>query len=357
MINYGSAPAIDELEITIFGPGFGEAVAIHLGENSWLLVDSCINPENNEPATRHYLDSIGVADPSVKVIVASHWHDDHVRGLSELANRYPSAEFYYSSVFNEKECLAFLKAYSGDDSLQLSKGTQELAAVLETHTSRCFPAHHKVVVFEANIAGRSVIVRAFSPTPAAARQCIAHFAQYVPKAAGVDPRNHAPDVQPNAESVVLHIEFGDDAILLGSDLEDQGERGWQMLTESSYCLSKQKASAYKVAHHGSKSGDHTNIWSNLLIGAPHAVMTPFHWGGNRLPTDLDRARIQGYTSKAHISSNGTSRPTLSGDQLKTASRLCNKLVRRNPAFGAVRLRRKPGDIDWSVELFGHASKL
>jgi len=49
MIDYGVAPAADEIEVTLFGPGYGEAIAVHLGEGAWLLVDSCIDPESKAP--------------------------------------------------------------------------------------------------------------------------------------------------------------------------------------------------------------------------------------------------------------------------------------------------------------------
>jgi hypothetical protein len=36
-----SAPAPEELEVTVFGPGFGESVIVHLGHNRWIVFDSC----------------------------------------------------------------------------------------------------------------------------------------------------------------------------------------------------------------------------------------------------------------------------------------------------------------------------
>ena len=79
MIDYGVAPSPDEIEVTLFGPGYGEAIAVHLGEGTWLLVDSCIDPVSRAPASGTYLEQIGVSVNQVLAIVASHWHDDHVR--------------------------------------------------------------------------------------------------------------------------------------------------------------------------------------------------------------------------------------------------------------------------------------
>lgn len=103
MIDYGNGPSSDEIEVCLFGPGFGEAVAVHLGDGNWLLVDSCLDPEEKLPAVEVYLKRIGVSDAGVRVIVASHWHDDHVRGLSRLVAAYPGAELQISGVFSDKE--------------------------------------------------------------------------------------------------------------------------------------------------------------------------------------------------------------------------------------------------------------
>lgn len=126
MIDYGVPPAADEIEVTLFGPGYGEAIAVHLGDGVWLLIDSCIDPDAGAPASAAYLEKIGVGQGQVRTIVASHWHDDHVRGISQLAAKYPSADFVISAVFNDKEALAFLSAYNGESSAGLARGTKEL---------------------------------------------------------------------------------------------------------------------------------------------------------------------------------------------------------------------------------------
>jgi glyoxylase-like metal-dependent hydrolase (beta-lactamase superfamily II) len=92
------APARDELEISVLGPGFGEAILIHAGDNLWIAVDSCVDRDGN-CATLQYLQAIGVNPHQVKHIVATHWHADHIRGLSDLVLACDDAEFYCSTVF------------------------------------------------------------------------------------------------------------------------------------------------------------------------------------------------------------------------------------------------------------------
>ena len=61
-----TAPGADTFEVSIFGPGKGEAVAVHLGGGDWLTVDSCIEQETKVHPVLRYFEGIGV-DPSSQV--------------------------------------------------------------------------------------------------------------------------------------------------------------------------------------------------------------------------------------------------------------------------------------------------
>jgi hypothetical protein len=355
---YGSAPADDEAEISIFGPGFGEAIAVHLGDKAWLLVDSCIDPAAGKPATAAYLDSIGVSTDAVRVVVASHWHDDHVRGLAALLAAYPAAELQVSSVFNDGEALAFLAAYGGTAAPTLTGGTKELFAAIAKRETVSF-IHQRSNIAEVALAstGHTVRISAFSPTPGAIAATLARMASYIPQSTVESPIEHAPDLAPNAEAVAIHIDWGDHSALLGSDLEGAGAYGWQAVVSDTWCAGRRRAAAYKVAHHGSKSGDHPSIWQKLLESRPVAALTPFIRGRHRLPTEEDRVRIAAVAGSAHITSGATRKPNLASEQLKRLNQLCVGLARANPGFGAVRLRKSAGQSVWRIEYFGDAAKL
>lgn len=355
MIDYGTAPAADEFEVTLFGPGFGEAIAIHIGEHNWMLVDSCIDPNSSEPASATYLSQLGVAPHQVHTIVASHWHDDHVRGISQLAARYTDAEFMVSSVFNDKEAAYFLSAYSGNAAPGQARGATELFEVMK-RKSEVFFVHQRSNVLELNLPGRQIRVTALSPVQAAISQSIAHMASFLPRREGGTPINHAPELKPNIEAIAIHIDVGDDAILLGSDLEDHATLGWSAVVADHWCSSRRPATAYKVAHHGSYTGDAPAIWATLLRPHPVACLTPFNLGKHKLPTDIDKIRIRGNTQHRYISSGATRKPELDSAQEKRLADICKNLSRVNPGFGAVRLRKRFGSSSWVVECFGHAQQ-
>jgi beta-lactamase superfamily II metal-dependent hydrolase len=353
-MTYASPPANNEIELTVFGPGHGEAIAVHLGDGNWLLVDSCIDPSNNLPATANYLDQLGVAPNKVKAIVASHWHDDHVRGISDLAEKYPEADFFLSAALNNAEAAAFFAAYSGVAAPGLARGTSELYRVVDQR-EYVYHASHRVNVLELNANQLKVRVTAWSPTSMASAQSIANFAQYLPRKPGQEPITHAPEPKQNLESVVLHINFGEeDAILLGSDLENR-KMGWGELIANAWCQSQTQASAYKVAHHGSRTGDRIGIWSNFLQTQRIACLTPFNRSG--LPTPSDKHRIKSRASQAYISSGASRKPDMSREQIKRLADICSEVELVDCGFGAVRLRKLIGATTWNIDLFGNAQAL
>ncbi len=354
MINYGASPANHEIEVTLFGPGYGEAIAVHLGEGVWLLVDSCIDPDSKVPASETYLEQIGVDAEQVCAIIASHWHDDHVRGISRLAAKYTKADFVISAVFNNKEAGAFLAAYSGASSAGLARGAKELFSAVKVRET-VSAVLHKSIVLDVTLNGRPVMVTALSPVQAAFAQSIAHMAQYVPRKG--QAINHAPELHPNLGAVTLHIDLGDDAVLLGADLEEHQTCGWSAVVADKWSGSRRRATAYKVAHHGSVTGDCPKVWKTLLKSDPVVCLTPFTLGNVRLPTDADKERVKGNTPHAYISSGASRRPDMDSRLLKRLGDICKKLTRVDAGFGAVRLRKQIGAASWKVELFGAAQPL
>lgn len=102
-----SLPRDDEIEVSVFGPGYGESLLIHAGNGCWIAVDSCIDHASRRPRPLRYLEELGVnANTAIHIVVASHWHDDHVRGMHELFKAASSAYFICSTALTSVEFLA-----------------------------------------------------------------------------------------------------------------------------------------------------------------------------------------------------------------------------------------------------------
>lgn len=354
MIQYGAAPAADELEVTLFGPGYGEAIALHVGGGSWFLVDSCINPDTKVPASAEYLDQIGVDPSKVLLIVASHWHDDHVGGISMLAKKYKEADFAFSSVLNNDEAMAFVSAYSGLASCGLARGSKELYEAMAARET-LYPVHHKQILLELTLEGRTIMVTALSPLPEAYKRFLANIAGHLVSEDA--PIKHVPELKPNLEAVAIHVDFGDDAILLGADLEEHGTLGWSAVVAEKWSGKRRPASIFKVAHHGSASADCPNVWKALLTPEPMAGVTPFSKGRHRIPNDADKKRLKSCTPNVFVSSETSQSPDMDSRLLKRVRDICPNIKKVDPGFGVVRMRKKLSEPSWKVELFGSAKAL
>jgi glyoxylase-like metal-dependent hydrolase (beta-lactamase superfamily II) len=99
--NLSTPPRSDEAEVSVFGPGFGECLVVHLGNNDWIVVDSCTDAESKRPVALEYLETIGVdAATHVSLVIATHWHDDHIGGFGKLYMACKAARFACSAALN-----------------------------------------------------------------------------------------------------------------------------------------------------------------------------------------------------------------------------------------------------------------
>lgn len=102
-------------------------------------------------------------------------------------------------------------------------------------------------------------------------------------------------LSPNEVAVVLSVEVGDIMVLLGSYLE---RRGWAKILQDN-ARPTGRASAFKLSHHGSASGDPPEVWQQMLDVAPTAVLTPWRRGNRTLPTSRDVQRVLTRTPNAY----------------------------------------------------------
>ncbi|MCY4287950.1 MAG: MBL fold metallo-hydrolase [Aestuariivita sp.] len=105
-------PQDDVVEISVFGPGYGESILIHVGSRRWIVIDSCLVDDRRTPAPLKYMSELGLdASADVCAVVATHWHDDHIKGLSTILHACTDADFWYSAALTKGEFLAFLAVH------------------------------------------------------------------------------------------------------------------------------------------------------------------------------------------------------------------------------------------------------
>ena len=364
-----SPPEAGELEVSVFGPGFGECIVLHLGVGQWAVVDSCLDPVSKRPAALHYLESLGVeVAKAVCLIVGTHWHDDHMHGISAVFREAKQAVFACTEAVLEPDFEEVLGAWLGTRSLAGGSGVNELRSILAALKERSRGTNYPMprlasankVLWERLVSpcGR---VRALSPSDAAVVVSMARLRTMIPRTSRV--RRRLPNIQPNDASVAVSVTVGQQHVLLGADLQVRADRGlgWFAILDT---ISSEAARhhGFKVAHHGSPNADHPDIWRRMLVQEPWAVTTPFVSGNVRLPSGDDCQRILGQTCKAYLTASP--HPT----KFRDPDRAVQKTVTEATVsahfvpgkYGHVRLRKRiedSTDEGWQVELFGNALRM
>ena len=356
MTKTGTPPGNDELELTLFGSGYGESIALHVGGGAWVLVDSCVGEEQT-PIALQYLESIGL-DPAatVRLIVATHWHDDHIRGMAKMVEDCCQATFCCATVLTKKELLAAIHALDERHMTISGSGVHEIHRVISqlSKTSRLKFALANRLVFSQN----GCKVWSLSPDDLAVQDFLRTIGGLLPGER--DGKTRIPGQSPNEIAIVLSVEVKDDVVLLGSDLE---KRGWVEILRSGSRLTG-KASAFKVPHHGSESSHEPGVWNQMLDRDPFAVLAPWQRGNRILPTQNDVKRILSQTVNAYSTSDGNLRKPK--PSRRRENRMVEKTIRESEvrlrrlemSFNAIRLRRIiSSQGGWRVETFGTACHL
>lgn len=345
------APQADEIEISVFGPGVGECILVHLQDGRWLCID-CATVEDR-PWPLWYLASIGL-DPSAAIthIVASHWHADHVEGIAALAEACPNAYFGLSNALSTDEFLNLLG--TRDTTERVRRADAEMQQVFDlydrrlkaTATARApvLLSHNSNLLHEPNIQ-----VWALSPSAKDVLRSKAHFAELSGDIGIADP-----GIKPNAAAVVIFIRIGAETILLGSDLEyvNEPHSGWNAVVANP--LRDSSSDVFKIPHHGSAGAFCESIWHSGIQNAAHCVLTPYTRSGLPRQDQIERLRALGrqvYVTALPQRASIKRSPPIE----KHTKRRTTAYVERGDG-GHVRLRKRPTS-NWKVELFGGATRL
>ncbi len=349
----GSGPVDDEIELTLFGPGYGECAVLHVGGGTWVIVDSCMGT-GETPRPLEYLTEIGVdAGRAVELIVASHWHDDHIRGMARLVETCGNATFCCASALCEEEFLAAVGALEGHGFSAAGSGVREVHRVF----SRLAESKARPVFAVANrriFSRNGCNIWALSPNDSVVVDFLRSIGRLVP--GGGEPKARLSPLSPNEVSVALWIDFEDTAALMGADLE---RRGWVDALQNPV-RPVGRASVFKIPHHGSSGADEPGIWEWMLEPEVAAALAPWRRGRSRLPTPQDAERLLSNTPNVWITSgrepSAATRRNQAVDSAVQEAGIELRRIAMSP--GAIRMRRPVGGgSQWRVETLGSARHL
>jgi beta-lactamase superfamily II metal-dependent hydrolase len=364
-------PGSDSFELSLFGCGVGESAALHLGHGEWIIVDSCRINKRDEPLPLIYLRECGI-DPAsaVKLIVLTHWHDDHVDGASSIVQACPKARIALSAAFVADEFAQILGLYGLGDRIvdRRTSGVRELGSVMS--------------ISEQRIESGAIPNTGFAVIPAQADQRLYRRAECELFALAPSPgsihvaRNElkslladllsTPDQSRvliasgrNDYSIALWLRWGDLRVLLGGDLEvnaDNG-RGWGAVL-TCHQFPDKKAQVVKIAHHGSPNGDDPRVWEHLIEPNAHALLTSYSRGVRPLPDETDLARIKQRAANVYYTSLP---PRASVRRDRTVEKTIQTVARRRRTLGRepghVRLRWTQGAASPTLDCSGTAKSV
>ena len=357
-------PLANEVEVSVFGPGYGECIVLHLGNNDWVIVDSCMDA-TSQPVAVRYLEQLGVdVATKVSMVVATHWHDDHIGGIGALYEACKSARFACSTALRSDEWNTLFELYRGYVQAGGS-GVDELNRVRSELSRR--GRKREVVAPIFCISGRPVFERrdrlpakitclapsdaAFAVTQLRIRQ------ELLPKVQG--RRLRVPVLRENDSSVVIAVSVGTTSVLLGADLEERSRPGlgWQVILDG-YPDDGERFGGFKIPHHGSHTGHHPETWGRLMQPGAWGAVTPFNRQRKPLPKRTDCERILGMTESAYITA-----PPGFGKFKHRDSAVQRTVYEATLAIGSepgkqghIRFRRyaHTEPTGWRVDLFGYA---
>lgn len=358
-------PNSDELRIVVFGPGFGECILIHIGDNKWVCVDSCRERSANKPFPIWYLESMGLSPrESIILIVATHWHDDHIDGLSEIVRSCPEAKFVCGICFRSEEFFTMISVFNEQENIPGGSGAKAINDIfqylIDNNKTASFVNENTIVLFknaeDFSHEGKTQII-SLSPSNKQTMSFFVDIATLMPSV--LEPKKRCVKTKHNHNSVVLWLEVGAESIILGADLEETTDpaTGWQQVIALPV-FKNSVSSFFKVAHHGSENGHNQALWDNNFSKNVHVVVAPYN-RGRKLPKQTDKERICGLTDNAYCTAS---------DNKSREKREITKFIRGIADSRVYENKQNEGYVEWSqiigkkrtnwkVTLFGDACHL
>ncbi len=345
------------MEVSVFGGGFGECTCLHLGDGAWVVIDSCLDPTSGEPASLTYLRSLGLEPQEVvKLVLVTHWDDDHIRGISEVVRVCATATIACSAAFTDADFLQMVMEEE-QNAVGTGTGVDELRSILRIGKDRVVFAKNNTNLHPRPTRdGPSVV--ALSPSEDAVRRGIMKLVEEAtgrPRA--VRGRFRAPE-GPNGASVAAVATNGDHAILMAADLEasNNPNTGWDAVM--THAAPARAASVVKIPHHGSDDAHHEGMWQKLVEPGAVAIVTPFTNGSVQRPTSKDVERLCALGVQLYATAlPKLTKARLDRDVERIVKRAHGGKVFESRGWGHVRARRQLDAATWTVEIGGDALRL
>jgi len=293
-------PKENELEISLFGPGYGESIVLHIPQIGWGIIDSCLAKTKQtsiSPPLEYLSGLLSPNFPKLAFVILTHPHEDHYRGLDHVLREYPGGTErvcrYDGEGIRELKTYIVQQKVGGREVLpglvevfNAIKDAVKSGAQLRRLSEMTEVLHLRNAEIE-KYGTTDIRMIALSPSAASIQKYVEMLFEAFPQPG--NPLLPMKDESHNLISVALLLKLGDLQIVLGSDVESglNNNTGWRGIIYNRDCPDLW-ANLVKVAHHGSENGFNSITWEKHHQKIkPIAIMTPFVKGNIILPKKQD----------------------------------------------------------------------
>jgi len=363
-------PNLGIAEINLIGTGgrYGESLLVHLGNNEWIVVDSCINPRTNKILPLELIIEKSIKPEQIKYVICTHWHDDHIKGISKIFEYATDADFVFARANDPKKFFQMLgcdyKKINYYTSNSSTLEFHECIGLLEERNRQPIYAFVDRVIHNTSYLDLPVEIYSLSPSDYSSLKFDEQLSYLMNEF--LQSNKKIPYVNPNHRSVALLLKLGQHDVILGSDLQmikDDNRLGWGHIISSSRTFRGIDTPNYfKIPHHGSENGFIPDLWDNTLSKNATSSMTPWKVGKYELPPQRMVDLYKSYTNDLYI----TSTPKQSNKPKKRPSKIRKDInqfkaniseLRFNYGVVESRIDITNKNSEWTTQIYGTAFKI
>jgi beta-lactamase superfamily II metal-dependent hydrolase len=248
----------NRLHVVVFGPGYGESIAVHVPDGGWLVCDS-LSGTGLAAGFVPAVELLSQRQETAAMLLLTHPHDDHVAGFDRLVTGFATGPVGLVGLHLAHG--GFGEDQDAQTVLATSNRLKALASVARYWRER--PEHKWELVADGT-------ARELGP----ARVEVLH-----PNAEYLTAGRPDPASAPNAYSTPVLVEWESARIVLGADVPSAE---WNSILGESRPVELADHMALKVSHHGS-FGSIAEELVRTEHRAAAAAVTPWQLGRGLLP--------------------------------------------------------------------------
>ena len=347
---------MSEAVVTLLGSGsgYGESVVVKLYEHCWMVVDSCINPLTGDPLPLTYLEQNKIDTADVKLVVCTHWHSDHIKGLDRVLDKCSCAEFVCALASDKEKFLQYVIFEARDEKKGFSATDifYNCLCIERNRNGNVRIASQDRTLYKNDFC----TVYSLSPSDITMQK----FLRNIIEACEHNKSNcKIQEILPNDECIVLWLQINKKHLILGGDLE---KNGWNMILDDSQIICGNKFDLIKIPHHGSETAYVEKLWANYA-GHVTAQVSSYNRAKNTLPRQNMLEKYFSLSDELYLTMSNNKKIAITKDRpksIKKAIEQLNPSIKEIPyEFGLIESKVDTSTLNekWKTRVGGSAKKI